>query len=68
MKTVRNTISKIVKSLAIVMMAMSAQAQTGKVWVTVAEPSALGLKVESGIEQLVWNIERGFNGTSVSCI
>jgi len=48
MKTVRNTISKIVKSLAIVMMAMSAQAQTGKVWVTVAEPSALGLKVESG--------------------
>jgi len=48
MKTVRNTISKIVKSLAVVMMAMSAQAQTGKVWVTVSEPSALGLKIESG--------------------
>jgi len=48
MKTVRNTISKIVKSLAVVMMAMSAQAQTGKVWVTVSEPSALGLKIVSG--------------------
>ena len=48
MKTVRNTISKIVKSLAVVMIAMSAQGQTGKVWVTVAQPSALGLKVESG--------------------
>ena len=48
MKAVSNTISKLVKSLAVVMIAMSAQAQTGKVWVTVAEPSALGLKVESG--------------------
>jgi len=48
MKTVRNTISKLVKSLALLMIAMSAQAQTGKVWVSVSEPSALGLKVESG--------------------
>jgi hypothetical protein len=54
MKTGITSISKLVKSLGLLMISMSVQAQTGKVWLTVAEPSALGLKVESG--QLTSNV------------